>query len=96
MAQDVSKLKELLFDSESRALSDLSRRMDLVFERAGSHERFTASVAGVLDDALRQAEVDRHAELSQAIAPLIVKTIKTEPAARTSSPKRSIRPWAAW
>jgi outer membrane protein OmpA-like peptidoglycan-associated protein len=78
MSQDVSKLKELLFDSESRALSDLSQRMDLVFERAGSHERFTASVAGVLDDALRQAEVDRHAELSQAIAPLIVKTIKTE------------------
>jgi hypothetical protein len=78
MAQDVSKLKELLFESESRALSDLSQRMDLVFERAGSHERFTASVAGVLDDALRQAEVDRHTELSQAIAPLIVKTIKTE------------------
>lgn len=78
MAQDVSRLKELLFESESRTLSDLSRRMDLVFERAGSHERFTASVAGVLDDALRQAEVDRHAELSQAIAPLIVKTIKTE------------------
>jgi len=78
MAQDVSKLKELLFDSETRALSDLSQRMDLVFERAGSQERFTASVAGVLDDALRQAEVDRHAELSSAIAPLIVKTIKTE------------------
>ena len=78
MAHDVSKLKELLFDSESRALSDLSQRMDLVFERAGSHERFTASVAGVLDEALRQAEVDRHAELSVAIAPLIVKTIKTE------------------
>ena len=78
MAQDVSKLKELLFESESRTLSDLSQRMDLVFERAGSQERFTASVAGVLDDALRQAEIDHHAELSQAIAPLIVKTIKTE------------------
>jgi outer membrane protein OmpA-like peptidoglycan-associated protein len=78
MTQDVSKLKELLFESESRTLSDLSQRMDLVFERAGSQERFTASVAGVLDDALRQAEIDHHAELSQAIAPLIVKTIKTE------------------
>jgi outer membrane protein OmpA-like peptidoglycan-associated protein len=78
MAQDVSKLKELLFESESRTLSDLSQRMDLVFERAGSQERFTASVACVLDDALRQAEIDHHAELSQAIAPLIVKTIKTE------------------
>ncbi len=78
MAQDVSKLKELLFESESRTLSDLTHRMDLVFERAGSQERFTASVAGVLDDALRQAEVDHHTELAQAIAPLIVRTIKTE------------------
>ena len=35
MAQDVSKLKELLFESESRTLSsDPSQRMDLVFERA--------------------------------------------------------------
>jgi len=78
MTQDISKLKELLFENETRTLSDLGRRMDLVFERAGTQERFTASVAGVLDDALRQAEVDRHAEVSQAIAPLIVKTIKTE------------------
>jgi outer membrane protein OmpA-like peptidoglycan-associated protein len=78
MGQDVSRLKELLFENESRTLSDLTHRMDLVFERAGSQERFTASVAGVLDDALRQAEVHRHTELSQAIAPLIVKTIKTE------------------
>lgn len=78
MAQDVSKLKELLFESESRALADLKQRMELVFERAGSQERFTASVADVLDNALRQAEVDHHTEVAQAIAPLIVKTIKTE------------------
>ena len=78
MAHDVSRLKELLFESESRTLSDLSRRMDAVFERAGSRERFTASVASVLDTALRQAEVEHHAEVAQAIAPLIVKTIKTE------------------
>lgn len=78
MAHDVSRLKELLFESESRTLSDLGRRMDAVFERAGTQERFAASVASVLDNALRQAEVDHHAEVAQAIAPLIVKTIKTE------------------
>lgn len=78
MAQDVTRLKELLFDNENRALSDLNRRMDIVFERAGTNERFTKSVAEVLDDALRKAEIDRHMEVSQAIAPLIVKTIKTE------------------
>jgi outer membrane protein OmpA-like peptidoglycan-associated protein len=78
MSEDVTRLKELLFESESRALSELSHRMDLVFEQAGTKERFTASVAAVLDDALRLAEVDRYTQVSHAIAPLIVQTIKTE------------------
>ncbi len=78
MSQDVNRLKELLFENESRALSDLNRRMDIVFERAGSTERFTASVASVLDEALSQAEIERHSEVASAIAPLIVQTIKTE------------------
>ena len=74
----VERLKELLFDSEARAFSELSRRVDLVFERAGTEERFRGSVAEVLDGALRTAEVSRHAELASAVAPLVVKTIKTE------------------
>ena len=78
MSEDVTKLKELLFETESRTLAELGQRMDDVYARAGTPERFTASVAGVLDEALLQAEINRHAELAQAIAPLIVKTIKTE------------------
>jgi outer membrane protein OmpA-like peptidoglycan-associated protein len=78
MSDDVSRLKKLLFESESQTLTDLTRRMDDVYARAGTTERFTASVATVLDDALRQAEVDRHSEVSHAIAPLIVHTIKSE------------------
>jgi len=78
MSQDVNRLKELLFENESRALTDLNRRMDIVFDRAGSTERFTASVAAVLDQALAQAEIQKHSEVSHAIAPLIVQTIKTE------------------
>jgi outer membrane protein OmpA-like peptidoglycan-associated protein len=74
----VERLKELLFDSEARAFSELTRRVDQVFDRAGTEERFRGSVAEVLDGALRAAEVSRHAELSSAVAPLIVKTIKTE------------------
>jgi len=74
----VERLKELLFDSEARAFSELSRRVDQVFDRAGTEERFRGSVAEVLDGALRAAEVHRHAELSSAVAPLIVRTIKTE------------------
>ncbi len=78
MSQDVNRLKELLFEKESQALSDLNRRMDIVFERAGTRERFTTSVASVLDEALSQAEIERHSEVASAIAPLIVQTIKTE------------------
>lgn len=78
MAHDVSRLKELLFDRESRTISDLSARMDAVFERSGTQERFVTSVAAVLDEALARAEVERHAQVSGAIAPLVVSTIRTE------------------
>lgn len=103
MSQSVTRLKELLFDSESRQLGDLQRelealarrqhehltdlstrqtaiteRADAAFERAGSDERLLKSVAAILDGALREAEVNRHEQLSRAIAPLVVKSIKYE------------------
>jgi len=78
MAEDVSRLKELLFDRETRAITDLSARMDAVFERSGSQERFTGSVASVLDEALARAEVERHTQVAGAIAPLVVSTIRSE------------------
>ncbi|MGD9829788.1 MAG: OmpA family protein, partial [Hyphomicrobiaceae bacterium] len=58
--------------------SRLAERLESLAERAGSDERLLASVARVIDGALREAEVQRHDELSQAIAPLVVKTIKSE------------------
>ncbi len=114
MSQGVTKLKELLFENESKALTDLQRRIeavakvgtdqrgalardltriaeteeqfrrevkgkiDEVFDRAGTEDRFKSSVAGVLDQALAKAEVERHDQLSEAIAPLVVRTIKRE------------------
>ncbi len=78
MSQSVDKLKELLFAPESEAIAALSKRIDAVFARAGTSDRFQASVVDVLDGALRDAEVARHDELAAAIAPLIVKTVKTE------------------
>jgi outer membrane protein OmpA-like peptidoglycan-associated protein len=58
--------------------SDLSLRIDAVFDRAGTEERLQKSVASILDGALRDAEVTKHDQLSQAVAPLVVKTIKYE------------------
>lgn len=113
-SQGVSRLKELLFDSESQALADLARRIDnlaqttaaerkailaeverlsqseerervailgqvkALFDRVGTAERLEKSVAGVIDGALRQAEVERHDDLADAVSPLVVRTVKTE------------------
>ena len=114
MSQGVTKLKELLFERESQALTDLQRRVEAVaklgtdqratlshdlnrladaeatfrnevkgqledvFTRAGTEDRFKTSVAEVLDRALSEAEIKHHNELSQAMAPLVIRTIKRE------------------
>ncbi len=106
MTQGVARLKELLFDSESRTIADLdqrltqafdrvnaleglteterqeraeiARRLDKVFETAGTRERFGKAVADVLDEALREAEVQNHEDVAQAMAPLVVQTIRME------------------
>jgi len=69
---------ERLAASEAEHRAELGSRLDEVFNRAGTEERFRQSVAEVLDAALRTAEIERHEELSQAVAPLVVRTIKTE------------------
>jgi outer membrane protein OmpA-like peptidoglycan-associated protein len=69
---------EALAGQSEAGHQELSQRIQALFERAGTPERFRSSVAGVLDQALREAEVARHSEMSEAMAPLVVKTIKTE------------------
>lgn len=65
-------------DIDARARAELSAKLDEVYARAGNSEHMTASVAEILSDALRRAEVAKHMELSQTIAPLVVTTIKAE------------------
>ena len=74
----VEKLKELLFQPENEAIAKLTRRVEDVYERAGSETRFEASVARSIDGALRSAEVTKHEEVATALAPLVVRTVKTE------------------
>ena len=64
--------------SDARARDEFKMKLDEVYARAGNTEHMTASVADILGDALRRAEVDKHMELSQTIAPLVVTTIKAE------------------
>ena len=114
MPDNVDRLKQLLFDSETRTLSDIAQRLDAlaldadvrhgelgqalagleghhdrtraellgrieaIFERVGDGERLESSVAAILDGALRKAEADKHALVSEAVAPFVVNTVKTE------------------
>ena len=71
------RLREIT-EEEAGHRREIGKQLEAVFERAGTIERFRTNVAEVLDGALRQAEVDRHSELSEAMAPLVVRTIKTE------------------
>ncbi len=74
----VAKLKELLFQPESEAIAKLTRRVEDVYQRAGSDTSFEASMARSIDGALRTAEVSKHDEVATALAPLVVRTVKTE------------------
>ena len=67
----------------------LNERLDAVFERAGTEERLQHSVAGIIDGALREAEVVKHEPLSRAIAPLVIRTIKYQ--LKESGPQRCRR-----
>lgn len=64
--------------AELRERQEISQRLDDLFERAGTEVRFRDSVAKVIDGALRQAEVERSQQLSQAVAPLVITTIRRE------------------
>ena len=103
ISQNVSKLKELLFDRESRELDelrrrlealdgqqaaqsvterrergDLGRRIEDLAERAGGDAQMQRSVARVIDGAIRDAEAERHNELTQAMAPMVRRTFRAE------------------
>jgi outer membrane protein OmpA-like peptidoglycan-associated protein len=75
---DLSRLKRLLLKEERQVLSDIEgtlRRHDL---RIGDDEVLQHSVAVILADALREAEVRNHRQLASAIAPVVVAAIKRE------------------
>lgn len=99
----VVRLKELLFDKESREIDTLARRLEALgasarAERAdlegrlaelhqrhegserlaNDEDRFRDRVARVLDASIRDAEKSRHRELSSAMAPMVVRTFRSE------------------
>ncbi|PPD29885.1 MAG: hypothetical protein CTY20_04750 [Hyphomicrobium sp.] len=67
-----------LSDQERRDRLQILERIDGLHERLGTPDRLESSVAGVIDGAIRRAEVDRHEQLASAMSPLVVRTVKTE------------------
>jgi outer membrane protein OmpA-like peptidoglycan-associated protein len=114
MSDNIGRLKELLFESETQTLANLARRieglageaaaahaelaaalkdlgetegrtrsqiaarLDELAARVGDDERLEASVAAILDGALRKADVTKHGDVADAVAPFVVKTVRTE------------------
>lgn len=67
-----------LGDSEGRSRADLSARIDEIAARVGRDIDLEASVAAVLDGAFRRADVAKHADVADAVAPFVVNTVRTE------------------
>ncbi|MEL6621467.1 MAG: OmpA family protein [Pseudomonadota bacterium] len=64
--------------SEKRERLNALRRIDALFERTGTEERLKTSVARIIDEAIVEAEEVKQPQLSRAVAPLVIETIKTE------------------
>lgn len=76
--EDLGRRLEAETERTQKQHTEMSGRVEAVFQRAGTEDKLLHSVAGIIDGALREAEVARHDDLSRAIAPLVVKTIKHE------------------
>ena len=77
-AQDFDKLKSLLIGAEADSLAVLARKVDTLENYIGEAPRLEIATADIIAQALRRAEIARHRELANAIAPLIVSVIRAE------------------
>ncbi len=77
-ADGLNQLKALLFQGEARRLGDIEREVERLGGRVGDAPALERATAEILVDSLRRAEVARHRELADAIAPVVVAAIRNE------------------
>lgn len=77
-ADGLGQLKSLLFQGESRRLEAVERAVDYLDHRVGDAPGLERATAEIIVEALRDAEVARHRELADAIAPVVVAAIRNE------------------
>jgi len=75
---DLTRLKTLLFREEQTRLSVIEGGLSRLDNRVGSADRLVETTSEIIVEALRRAEVERHRELSGAIAPVVVASIRNE------------------
>ena len=77
-ADGLNQLKSLLFQGESRRLDEIEHTLGQIDQRVGDAPRLEKATAEIIVEALRDAEVARHRELADAVAPVVVAAIRNE------------------
>ena len=75
---EVVRLKELLFREERHSLAAIRDIVEQHHDRIGTDERLTETVAEVLANSFKSADIKDHRELAGAVSPLVVSSIKRE------------------
>ena len=77
-ANGLDELKTLLFQNEEKRLAAVETRVSRIDGRVGDAPHLERATAEILVEALRRAEVERHRELADAVAPVVVAAIRNE------------------
>ena len=75
---DLARLKRLLLSPETDRLETVEQRVQALDERLGAPKRLENATAEILVEAFRKAEVARHRDLANAVAPVVVAAIRSE------------------
>ena len=65
-------------EAQAKRAQETDQKLQVLTERVGTDDRLRDSVAGVLDGALKQAEVKHHDSMNAALAPIVVGTMRHE------------------
>lgn len=75
---ELEKLKRLLLAPETDRLDSVEAQVKALDARVGAPERLERATAEILVEAFRAAEIARHRELANAVAPVVVAAIRSE------------------
>lgn len=75
---ELETLKRLLLAPETGRLESVEAQVKALDARVGAPERLEKATAEILIEAFRAAEIARHRELANAVAPVVVAAIRSE------------------